>query len=106
MPYKDIKDQRKNKDEWRKNHPDYFKEWREKNKTYYKEYRDNPENKLKQAMRMLVNRNIQKGLLTKPLNCEDCKLEIKSEGHHEDYNKPLEVKWLCKKCHEKLHRIY
>lgn len=28
----------------------------------------------------------------------------KVEGHHEDYSKPLEVVWLCKKHHVELHR--
>ena len=34
--------------------------------------------------------------------CEDCGEPI-VEMHHEDYEKPLEVKWLCKPCHWLLH---
>ncbi len=29
----------------------------------------------------------------------------KVEAHHEDYSKPLEVEWLCRKHHTELHRI-
>lgn len=40
---------------------------------------------------------IKKGLISrKP--CEVCK-DIKSQGHHDDYSKPLEVRWLCSKHH-------
>ncbi len=34
-------------------------------------------------------------LLSQPCHCG----EIKSEAHHVDYRRPLEVIWLCKKHH-------
>lgn len=34
----------------------------------------------------------------KQLPCQICG-EVKSEAHHEDYTKPLEVVWLCRKHH-------
>lgn len=35
-------------------------------------------------------------------NCEVC-AEPNAEGHHEDYDKPLEVRWLCRLHHRQLH---
>ncbi len=33
---------------------------------------------------------------------EDCLGQI--EGHHDDYSKPLEVRWLCKRHHQQHHK--
>ena len=50
-----------------------------------------------------VNRALLRGELTRPEKCSECHDEGLIEGHHEDYNKPLEVVWLCHKCHLKVH---
>jgi len=40
----------------------------------------------------------------KKQSCEVCG-EIKALGHHDDYDKPLEVRWLCPKHHIELHLL-
>ena len=49
-----------------------------------------------------VARAIRSGALVR-LPCCRCG-EAKSIAHHEDYDKPLEVVWLCQPCHKKRHK--
>lgn len=37
--------------------------------------------------------------------CEICGA-LRSEGHHEDYTRPLDVRWLCRRHHAETHRRY
>lgn len=49
-----------------------------------------------------VEEAIRSGKMVR-LSCEICG-EEKAEAHHDNYNNPLEVRWLCKKCHTEWHR--
>lgn len=51
------------------------------------------------AMRVL-NHAVARGDLVRPMRCTNCGLARKTEGHHSDYSKPLDVTWLCPKCHK------
>src|SRR5262245_21975335 len=48
-----------------------------------------------------LSRAIKKGIL-KRLPCEVCG-DRKTQGHHADYSKPLDVIWLCASHHFQLH---
>jgi hypothetical protein len=49
-----------------------------------------------------VARAIRKGELVRQPCCR-CGAE-KTVAHHEDYDKPLEVVWLCQPCHKQRHK--
>jgi hypothetical protein len=49
-----------------------------------------------------VARAIRSGSLLRQPCCR-CG-EVKSIAHHEDYDKPLEVMWLCQPCHKQRHK--
>lgn len=61
--------------------------------------------------KQMVRRAIQTGALVRPAACEICGLSPKPQrdgkssihGHHDDYSKPLVVRWLCHACHIKVH---
>lgn len=59
---------------------------------------------IKMKTRDKVRWAIDSGRLVRPETCSKCGEECKPNAHHEDYSKPLEVIWLCTKCHGKTYR--
>jgi hypothetical protein len=55
------------------------------------------------AVRTLNNAILQ-GKITRPDMCMNCNAIGMVDGHHDNYDKPLEVIWLCRSCHLILHR--
>lgn len=59
-------------------------------------------NKTKTEAHKQVKAAIRNGNLHRQ-PCEQCE-SLKTEAHHEDYSKPLDVNWLCRKHHRERHQ--
>ncbi len=57
----------------------------------------------KRAAQNAANNAVRDGLLERQ-PCEVCGSTKGVEKHHEDYSKPLEVRWLCVAHHKSAHR--
>lgn len=57
----------------------------------------------KGAARRALRVAIATGLVIRPDACEACGTVGRPHGHHHDYSRPLEVEWLCAKCHGEAH---
>jgi hypothetical protein len=55
-----------------------------------------------QVANYTMNNAIRDGHLNRG-PCEVCGSREGVEGHHEDYSKPLDVRWLCREHHKALH---
>ena len=54
--------------------------------------------------RNLLAKAVRRGELVRPQCCAECGAGGRITAHHPDYSKPLEVEWLCTRCHGKKHQ--
>lgn len=73
----------------------------EKGKVAGAKYRMRHSEKVK--ARMDLYNAVTAGKVKKPLHCSSCGQRCECDGHHTDYNKPFDIIWLCRKCHNTLH---
>lgn len=71
---------RKRSDRWKERHPEKYR------------------------AKQTVNNAVRDGRLDRPDSCSECDKKGLVHGHHHDYNKPLDVTWLCPPCHSKEHK--
>lgn len=113
---------------WRENNKEHMRslvsEWEKNNKdkrkkSHQKWIADNPEkhaesNRRRTARmrkkyphkflaRNIVNSHLRSGKI-QMLPCAGCGTMDHVEAHHEDYDKPLDIIWLCRGCHRMVHR--
>jgi hypothetical protein len=63
----------------------------------------------KQRARVVLKEAVRWGKIVKPKHCQECGQAVppaRLQGHHHDYSKPLEARWLCATCHGRAHRIW
>ena len=82
-------------------YPEKVKAYRAKNRTE-RVNRYNKKYPKKHKARWTVNNYKKSGKLV-PQPCEVCSLEP-AQAHHDDYEKPLDVRWLCVKHHTEHHQ--
>ena len=61
-------------------------------------------NPIKKGAATMVGNAVRNGRLIKPDSCSDCgERHSRIHGHHDDYARPLVVRWLCAACHTRWH---
>lgn len=73
-------------------HNSYMRQWRKNHPVLEAEA-------LKRSRARSLFKNTARAWGIKPEQCEICGSKDKVEGHHEDYNFPMVVRWLCRLHH-------
>jgi hypothetical protein len=93
---------------WRKRNPERTREldrfWHAEHRAVGSPFRQ--EELRRHRCHCRVNHALKKGWLKRPAHCEvfGCKVR-RVVAHHDDYSKPLAVRWLCRGHHAEHHRL-
>ena len=68
-------------------------------------YKSTKNYRSKNPTRRLLYSHCEK-FLENPGICEQCGGNRMVEAHHDDYNRPFEVRWLCRGCHREWHKTH
>jgi hypothetical protein len=86
---------------------DYAKTDAGKERGVYAKRKWQKSNILKRLAHIELGNSIRSGDVIKKYACEQCGADkVRIQGHHDDYCKPLSVRWLCPTCHTEWHRIH
>lgn len=88
----------RHKEAYMKRHKEYAHTHKEAIAKRRKEYFENKTGYARERVKYAV---LTGAIEKKP--CEMCGAK-KAEAHHDDYNRPLDVRWLCRNCHMEWHR--
>ena len=84
------------KNRWNREHPEKAEEARRRFRSNHPE---------RNVVYCRVQRGIKNGRVQRPGTCSQCgTINALIEGHHVDYNRPYDLRWLCHPCHMGLHR--
>lgn len=90
---------------WRAANPERNRAWRaanlEKVREYNRAYARVSSRKIK--AKQAIARLITAGRICSPWVCENCHTVEKLDAHHDDYAYPLQIRWLCRSCHQRWH---
>jgi len=81
---------------WKAAHPDAVSEHRSRD---IKRRWADPEGKRRQVARVKLAYAVRSGKILKPDCCSRCSASGPIEAHHENYDEPFVVVWLCRPCH-------
>jgi hypothetical protein len=85
--------------EWKEKNQELI---RERNRAYVRRSRRGWRDPQKRAHNA-IQYALEGGRIVRPDSCESCGAKGRVSAHHEDYSKPLDVHWLCYRCHRRVH---